>query len=53
MTHLLSWIVFLPLAGSLACLLTPKSNTHAFKKIATFATGLDLVLGLVLFFQQK
>ncbi len=49
MNHLLSLIVFLPLAGSLACLWVPKSNANAFKAIATAVTGLDLLLGLILF----
>ncbi len=49
MNHLLSWIVFLPVAGSLAILLTPKSQANLPKWIATFATGLGLVLGLLLF----
>ena len=49
MSHLLSWIVFLPLAGALACLFIPKSMTNAFKWIATLVTGLDLLAGLCLF----
>ena len=49
MTHILTWIVFLPLGGSLACLLVPKSNANVFKGIATAVTGLDLLLGLILF----
>ena len=48
MNHLLSWIVFSPLAGALAILFIPKSKTAACKWIAAAATGLGLLLGLFL-----
>lgn len=50
-THLLSWIVFLPLAGAVLILFVPKSQTPAIKWIATAVTGIDLFLGLILLAQ--
>ena len=38
----------MPLAGGLAILFMPKSQTHLFKWVAAVFTGLDLLLGLVL-----
>ena len=48
MSHLLSWIVFLPLAGALFLLLIPKSKTEGLKWVATAVTGVNLLLGLIL-----
>ena len=48
MTNLLSWIVFSPLAGALACLFVPKSKTEWLKRIATGVTGFSLLLGFCL-----
>ena len=51
MSHLLSWIVFSPLAGAIAILFIPQSKTNWLKWIATAVTGLGLLLGLILFTQ--
>ncbi len=46
---ILSYIVFLPLAGSILILFTPKKNIGLIKAIATAVTGLGLILsGLLL-----
>lgn len=48
MSHLLSWIVFSPLAGAIACLFIPKSKSHWLKWIATGVTAFGLLSGLCL-----
>jgi len=45
---ILSCIVFLPLAGGLLILLTPKKNIALIKAIATAVTGLGLMLSILL-----
>ncbi len=45
---LLSWIVFLPLAGVLACALLPKSRGDLAKWVALGVTGADLALAVVM-----
>lgn len=47
-SHLLSWIVFLPLAGALVLLFIPKSKTDWLRWIATGVTGFDFLAGLIL-----
>lgn len=49
--HLLSWIVFSPLAGGLACLFVPKSKTSWLKWIAAAANGFAFLFGILLLFQ--
>ena len=46
MSHILSWLIFLPTLGALGCLLAPKSMI---KPIAGIASGLTLLLSLLLF----
>lgn len=46
--HLLSWIVFLPLAGASVSLFIPHSRKGLLKWIATGVTGFNLLLGLLL-----
>lgn len=53
MSHLLSWIVFSPLAAGLAILLVPKSKTEVIKWIAAGVTGFGLLLGLALWAQFR
>ncbi len=45
---ILSYIVFLPLAGSIFILFTPKKNITLIKAIATVVTGLGLMLSILL-----
>ncbi len=45
---ILSYIVFLPLAGGILILLTPKKNIGLIKAIATAVTGLGLILSILL-----
>ena len=50
--HLLSWIVFTPLAGALACLVLPQSATRSIKWLAaaaSFLTGLLCLAALLQF----
>lgn len=52
MSHLLSWIVFSPLAGALLILFTPQSKQSQWPKwIATAITGLGVLLALILWRQ--
>jgi len=44
MSHILSWITFLPLLGAVLILLVPKSKSGSYKYIAVFSTFLSLVL---------
>ncbi len=45
-SHILSWIVFTPLAGALAILLIPKSQTNIIKWVATGTTVIIALLTL-------
>ncbi|MDP3789242.1 MAG: NADH-quinone oxidoreductase subunit M [Candidatus Omnitrophota bacterium] len=45
---ILSYIVFLPLVGGILILFTPKKNIGLIKAIATAATGLSLLLSILL-----
>jgi len=45
---LLSWIVFVPLAGVFACALLPKSRGDLAKWVALAVTGVDLALAVVM-----
>lgn len=45
---ILSYVVFLPLAGGLFILFTPKKNIGLIKAIATTVTGLSLILSILL-----
>ncbi len=45
---MLSWIVFLPLAGVLLCAVLPKSQAHLAKWIALATTAADLALAAVM-----
>ncbi|MFA6425236.1 MAG: NADH-quinone oxidoreductase subunit M [Phycisphaerae bacterium] len=47
---IMTCIVFLPLAGGLLILFTPKKNVGLIKTIATAATGAALILSVVLLF---
>ncbi len=49
-SHLLSWIVFLPLIGSALILLVPQGNKTAPRAISLIFTGLPLVLATWLYF---
>lgn len=45
---ILSYIVFLPLAGGILILFTPKKNTSLIKTIATAATAVSFILSIIL-----
>lgn len=47
-SHLLSWIIWLPVIGIVAILLVPRGKTFQIKTIAALATGIQLLLALVL-----
>ncbi len=49
-SHLLSWIIFTPLAGAFWILFSPKSQTYNFKWIATATTLVTGLLALIAFF---
>jgi NADH-quinone oxidoreductase subunit M len=48
MNHLLSWIVFLPMLGSIALLLTPSTQDKAIRWIGMLSTVLTFVLSLIM-----
>lgn len=48
LNHLLSWIVFVPLAGAIVILFFPKSMTQWIKWKATALCGFNLLLGCIL-----
>ncbi len=52
-SHLLSWIVFSPLAAAVSILFIPKSKSSWCKWIATGVTGFGLFLGLLLLTQYR
>ena len=45
---ILTWIVFLPLAGGLIILFVPKQNIGLIKTVATAVTAIDLILSIIL-----
>ena len=47
MSHILSWITFLPLLGGVIILLIPKSQKELYKYVAVAATFLSMVLAFV------
>ncbi len=48
--HILSWLIWLPVIGMAVILALPKRFSHVMKIIAAVATGLQLVLAIVLWF---
>jgi NADH-quinone oxidoreductase subunit M len=42
--HLLSFLIFLPVAAGLLCLLVPSAQSHVFRKIALFVSLLQVLL---------
>ena len=51
MENLLSWLIFIPFIAALVVGFIPKDKSQLIKVIALAATGIQLVLGLLLFFQ--
>ncbi|WP_421872139.1 complex I subunit 4 family protein [Marinoscillum sp.] len=51
MNNLLSWLIFLPFLGAFIIGVLPGGKTYLMKLVALVVTCIQLVLGLVLFFQ--
>ena len=48
--HILSWLIWLPVLGMMAILLIPNRFTNTIKITAAVATGIQLILAVVLWF---
>lgn len=48
-SHLLSWIIFAPLAGALVVMFLPKNNPSLIRTVAAVVTGFVLALSLLAF----